>query len=42
MRRYLLDTNILSQIIKQPQSAVAEKNLQFRTQRILYQRDCGV
>ncbi|MFZ2451376.1 MAG: PIN domain-containing protein [Methylovulum miyakonense] len=25
MRRYLLDTNILSQIIKQPQSAIAEK-----------------
>jgi len=25
MRRYLLETNILSQIIKQPQSAVVEK-----------------
>jgi hypothetical protein len=25
MRKYLLDKNILSQIIKQPQSAVAEK-----------------
>jgi predicted nucleic acid-binding protein len=25
MRRYLLDTNILSQIIKHPQCAIAEK-----------------